>query len=365
MEINRNNYQVWVSDYHDGALGEDEEKILFDFLEMNPELMAEFNSYRDLVLFPDISIRIDKTSLKKELKNEDPDAIEHCALALSENDLSPELEKEFTELLSRSATAKKELEIYKALRLKPEAAVYPGKISLKRIPFRAAVARNALRIIASAASIALVISLYFILSDQQENTYTYNSAYLLPFNNTTELSETDAPAIASVLISQRPSVKTININERKNEDISLEAEPKHLISAPVSKNFLADVRIVDAANAPALMAMGTSEEPLMENDPYNENLSPRQFVAMNFRKLLLKEEDISTDKLKVYEVADAGINGLNKLLGWEMEFEKERPTMAGWHPSNSLHNCLSSTIKTKILQMSCNFYFCYPSQDKN
>ncbi len=324
MDINRNNYQVWISDYYDDALGEKEEKILFDFLEMNPELMAEFNSYGDLVLFPDISIRIDKTSLKKELQNEDPDAIEHCALALSENDLNPELEKEFTELLNRSSTARNELEIYKALRLKPEAAVYPDKISLKRIPLRAAAARYALRILASAASIALVISLYFILSGQQENSYTYNSAYLLPFNSTTELSETEAPVIASVLISKRPSVKAINIKERKNEDIQPEDEPKRVISAPDSKTFLTDVRIVDVTVAPALMAMGTSEEPVMEDNETQENLSPRQFVAMNFRKLLLKEEDISTDKLKVYEVADASINGLNKLLGWEMEFEKEK-----------------------------------------
>lgn len=324
MEININNYQVWISDYYDGALKEDEEKMLFDFLEMNPALMAEFNSYGDLVLFPDISISIDKSSLKKELQNDDPDAIEHCALALSENDLSPELESEFTELLGRSAMARKELEIYKALILKPEAAVYPGKISLKRIPFRAAVSKYAFRIIASAASIALVISLYFLLPGRQETTYTYNSAYLLPFNSTTGHPETETPVISSVLISKRQSVKTINIEERKKEELPLYAEPKRLITVPDSKTFLAEVKIVDKADDPSLFAMATSEEPVLEDYKPENNLSPRQFVAMNFRKLLLKEEDISTDKLKVYEVADASINGLNKLLGWEMEFEKEK-----------------------------------------
>lgn len=322
MEVNKNNYQVWISDYYDGSLSDTEEKMLYSFLKLHPDLMDEFNSFGELVLHPDIAIRIDKASLKKDLQEEDPDAIEHCALALSENDLSPEEEVEFTALLKHSEKARKELEIYKSIRLKPGSTIYPGKLSLKRIPVRAGIAKYAFRIIASAASIALLISLLTLLPRKTESIYSYNSAYLLPFNNTNDPSEAIAPDITPVLISKRPQVRAINIKERISEERSANIEEKRIIAAPGNQVFIDNVKISNTIEPVSLLAM-TPSEPIMD-DYMDINLSPRQFVAMNFRKHLLKEDVDNTDKLKVYEVADAGITGLNKLLGWEMQFEKEK-----------------------------------------
>lgn len=322
MEVNKNNYHVWISDYYDGSLSDTEEKMLYNFLELHPDIMDEFNSFGELVLHPDIAIRIDKASLKKDLQEEDPDAIEHCALALSENDLSPEEAAEFTALLKRSEKARKELEIYKSIKLKPGSDQYPGKLSLKRIPLRAGIAKYAFRIIASAASIALLISLFTLRPRQSENIYSYNSAYLLPFNNSNDPSETIAPAITPVLISQRPQVKAINIKERASEERSADIEEKRIITAPGNQAFIDNIEILNTSEPLSLLAM-TPSEPVVD-DYLERDLSPRQFVAMNFRKHLLKEDVDNTDKLKVYEVADAGITGLNKLLGWEMQFEKEK-----------------------------------------
>ncbi len=322
MEVNKNNYQVWISDYYDGSLSDTEEKMLYSFLELHTDLMDEFNSFSELVLHPDIAIRIDKASLKKDLQEENPDAIEYCALALSENDLSPEEVVEFTALLKHSEKARTELEVYKKIRLKPVSAQYPGKLSLKRIPVRAGIAKYAFRIIASAASIALLISLFTLLPRKTESIYSYNSAYLLPFNNTNDPSETIAPAITPVLISKRPQVRAINIKERPSEERSANIEEKRIITAPGNQAFIDNVKILNTSGPVSLLAM-TPSEPIVD-DYMDKDLSPRQFVAMNFRKHLLKEDVDNTDKLKVYEVADAGISGLNKLLGWEMQFEKEK-----------------------------------------
>ncbi|HLN55662.1 MAG TPA: hypothetical protein VK207_06705, partial [Bacteroidales bacterium] len=43
-----------------------------------------------------------------------------------------------------------------------------------------------------------------------------------------------------------------------------------------------------------------------------------RFIARHFRSKILDEEVPSDAPLKGYEIAEAGIDGLNKLLGWEM-----------------------------------------------
>jgi len=45
-------------------------------------------------------------------------------------------------------------------------------------------------------------------------------------------------------------------------------------------------------------------------------------IARFFREKILKSGDPETGSLKPYEIADAGIIGLNKLLGWQMSLQK-------------------------------------------
>jgi hypothetical protein len=47
-----------------------------------------------------------------------------------------------------------------------------------------------------------------------------------------------------------------------------------------------------------------------------------RFFAKVFRERILKEVTIDDSPIKGYEIAEAGVTGLNKLLGWEMAFEK-------------------------------------------
>ena len=58
--------------------------------------------------------------------------------------------------------------------------------------------------------------------------------------------------------------------------------------------------------------------------PSNPNMRSKlsRFLAKTFREKILKE-GLSNDRpLKGYEIAEAGITGLNKLLGWQMTLEK-------------------------------------------
>jgi hypothetical protein len=47
-----------------------------------------------------------------------------------------------------------------------------------------------------------------------------------------------------------------------------------------------------------------------------------RFIAKNFREKILKENTSKDSPLKAYEIAEAGVTGLNKLLGWEMALDE-------------------------------------------
>lgn len=321
MEINKHNYQIWISDYYDGSLSDSDIKVLHSFLDLNPDLRDEFNSYEELVLHPDISIRIDKDSLRKDLDSENTDAIEHCALALSENDLEPDLESEFKELTSHSEKAKSEATIYSSLKLVPDNTSYPDKVRLKRIPYRLGFAKTAIRVLAVAASLALIISLSVLLPREAENNFSYNTAYLLPFNSGEQLSESENRGHSSIINAGLAELKEIKLTERPAEVILPEQSTRQDIVVGES-SYLNRVSLASISSPETLIAMKQAESVMPVNT--KQDLSPRQFFAMNFRKHLLQEDVDNTDKLKVYEVADVSIDGLNKLLGWDMVFEKER-----------------------------------------
>jgi len=55
---------------------------------------------------------------------------------------------------------------------------------------------------------------------------------------------------------------------------------------------------------------------------YEERSNIEKFLAKNIRGKILKNESSEEIPLKGYEIAEAGMTGLNKLLGWEMALEK-------------------------------------------
>ena len=322
MEINKNNYQVWITDYYDGSLSESAITMLNAFLDRNPELRDEFNSYGELVLHPDISIRIDKDSLRKDLGSENKDAIEYYALALSENDLDAEMVLEFGELEKNSEMARSEAAIYSSLKLNPGNTAYPDKSRLKRIPYRSGFAKNAVRVLAVAASLALLVTLSLLLPREAESNFTYNNAYLLPFNSSSQLPENKSPGHLSLVNPGRVTLKEITINQRNNEAKLFAEETKREVISVDESPFLSGVSLTTRPASPSLVAMKNASP--VSTDITDQGLSPRQYIAMNFRKHLLKEDVNNTNRLKAHEVADVSIDGLNKLLGWDMSFEKEK-----------------------------------------
>ena len=306
MDINRENYMIWITDFYDGTLSDIQKEALYSFLELNKDLKEEFDSFKDIKLHPDISSRmVSKEALRKSIFDIDPELNEdEIALLTSEYGN--------TGLFIESA----------GLKLSPEEIDFPDKNKLRRIPRRSAIIKLGTRALAIAAGLAILISLFLFLPENNKPAQVYMAARMIPFNNS---SIQGSDRLAPVLSDQRISPRAIRIMPR--EAVATLTEPADIVTPELIREeiFIKTVsfpdRVVLASaeeiQMPSLIEIEKQEVPLDYPD-----LSPRQFLALNFRKHILNEEDADAEKLKAYEVADAGISGLNKLLGWEMQFEK-------------------------------------------
>jgi hypothetical protein len=89
--------------------------------------------------------------------------------------------------------------------------------------------------------------------------------------------------------------------------------------------------IVNRISAPERLTIGNPVIPgtLISLDsrilvPEEDDGRPRfgRLLAKAFRQKILKENTTKDSPLKAYEIAEAGVSGLNKLLGWEMALDE-------------------------------------------
>ena len=309
MDINRDNYIIYITDFYDGILSAEEKEKLSNFLELNQDLKEEFDLYTDTKLYPEISCRIDKSPLHKSL-----------------SDLDPDLNAEEFDLLSTEYGTQEDLEQSAGLVLTPPLLEYPHKDKLKRIPYRLGALRLTIRILSIAASIALIVSLFIILPARSDLSQTYSSASVLPFNiqkesvnhRLTARLQENRIALRQVHLKEAPQEESANDNSISSQDSPVVLREQAIEISPTTYSNLVTINASNNISQSLLLQMQVIDIPLDQ-----PGLSPRQYLAMNFRKHLLKESVENSENLKVYEVADVSIIGLNKLMGWEMKFEKE------------------------------------------
>lgn len=305
MQINRNNYIIWITDFYDNALSVEEKEVLHNFLDLNPDLKSEFELFEEIKVRPDISTRIDKAQLHKSIY-----------------DIDPELTSQEFDILTSEYGTKKDFIASASIKLHPQDIEYPYKNKLKRIPARRKTIFLLARGLAVAASIVLIFTLINLLPGTSTTGTIYIAARAIPFNQT---PVDNHMTLIPVLSGKRISPKQINIRESLPEPIRTEnIVAEQLFSretikvAPVSYIGEAKFATIEMEYPQNLLPVNETDVPIDYPD-----ISPRQFIAMNFRKLVLKEEEENTEKIKVHEYAVVGVDGLNKLLGWDMKFDKE------------------------------------------
>ena len=171
MKINRDNYEAYLLDYFEKELDPATVAELMLFLEMNPDLKADFEEFENISLVPDTSISFpDKNSLKKTVIAATPDIneknYEEYFIAAVENLLSPAETAQLNTFIAQNPALQKDYKLFTLTRLEPDTnVVFGDKDSLRRrkiIPFYQSRTMR-YSAIAVAASLLIFVSVYFNL----------------------------------------------------------------------------------------------------------------------------------------------------------------------------------------------------------
>jgi len=336
MEPDRSNYEIWISEWLAGTLSQSEVDKLMLFLEKNPDIREEAESMTLTHLSPGQSNMPGKEILRKSAYELHPSQIEYLSVAYLENDLTEEQLNDLRDNIRLRPENKIVFETVQKIKLSAPEIKYKYKSGLKKqTPVPRIVKLSATLL--SAAVITGLIILSIVL--------------LPPYLN--ERSEKISGNIITDTTAVEPFVVMGEILYDQGEEAavrpekSLQAEIPEMFTSPdepgPSTLSPTETDTSQAIFRAALQAI--SEIPLHieacfinSTDDYtliasnNNFIMPEyqdddrsklnKFITRKFREKILREDTVSEEPLKSYEIAGAGIEGLNKLLGWEMALVK-------------------------------------------
>jgi len=350
MEINRENYEMYFLDYHEGRLEPGQVAELLVFLQANPQFREEFETYEDVLLVPDMSVSFyEKNSLKK---NNAPDTgainntnYETYFIASTEGLLSPEEQKLLSAFLNLHSELKAGYEFYKKTHLEPDLKItFPAKARLKRSVLN--MRRFYYYSLATAASLALLLSIYINTGIRQgpklavikkeslvkasttiapKNQGKYQPGQVVPvpvINNKSIASKNSkislliqATKIAEANVPERFTVNEINILPCAGVTSRDLVEPKYAFirqsrnGAVTYANLYDQVKLADH----------------MKNDPVLAPVvsSPKNIIRSGVEKLgsVFTGKDVPVDRNKInfWTIADLGISGYNLLTDKDLK----------------------------------------------
>ena len=334
MMIDRSNYEIWFIDWLDGNLTDTETKQLLHFLEDNPDLREEFDGLTTIRLNPPEKSFHDKRKLKKTTSDFSEAQLDLLSAAYFEKDLTPDQAEELKQSIEHDPGKKKSFELVQKMRLVPPPIVYKYKKRLTRRTVIRDVFRLTLIGLSTAAVIALAVITYFSkhkgLPGRSENTTLIIRAdsiirkpgiviasnglktekKVILFKNQTENSHHLQQNADSLPIAIHIPVKIDSLEKSSGTYAIFDNK------IPVSKEIdLKELKI--SQNLIALNIVLVPEE----SDTVRSRFG--KLIAKTFREKLLKEKKPKDSPLKVYEIAEAGVSGLNKLLGWQMALKEK------------------------------------------
>jgi hypothetical protein len=343
MELSRDNFEIWLERWLNGSLNEDQAEKFIAFLLDNPDIMEQDDLSFPSRLRPEISSAPNKDKLRRDPLQLTAGQVEYLSAAFHENDLSPEAASELKMNIAANDHNRKIFELTGKARLLPPDIRYPHKNSLKKAGASRTIFRLATEIISIAAVILIVIMIQVLAPGSLSNQNSSQTAEILPIQeNLPEyiIYRTDpiaAPAISTeIAVSHSIVAATISPSLAKASDLPgtrTGEGPSADITVPAVEPFVAGEAMTRINIKPFTAGLEFFTPPAMliassmDTRPdyyYEDRGRVRRFIASTFREKVLKEEGEPWKPLKPYEIARAGVDGLNRLLDWNMELKETK-----------------------------------------
>jgi hypothetical protein len=332
MHIDRSNYEIWFIDWLDGNLNNHQVEQLELFIDQNPDLREEFNDLAPVNPAPSGISFQHKEHLKKSLSDISESQLEYLCVAYHENDLPESQHAELLEIVNRYPEKKKTFDLIHKTILSRERVNYKNRsLLLKQTAFQKAI-RLSFIVLSTAAAISLII----VVSSVIHGTITLKPDSSA--NNSLSDSTLQSPSsvkVADIILTDKlpvPAEKEIeyrSVSPIKNDNATA-VYNRNIIAPPddsllrktenqkMTINKVPVYRNVDMVKGIASDKIIASNTRFIIPDAEDERNKIGKFISKTIREKLLKEKTPPDSPLKGYEIAEAGVTGLNKLLGWQM-----------------------------------------------
>lgn len=333
MKPDRSNYEIWLTDWLDGNLSDQQSEALRAFLRENPDLGEELNSLATVSLMPPELVFKGKQRLVKSADCLSDTQFEHLCIAKLENDLSPEQTAEIDELTGMDKLRKKEHDLIMGLKLTPPEVSYNHKARIRKLTPAGRILRISLISLSAAATIAIAVSLLLKFSlnppapDSQasapsaSDTITIEAPIPFLYSQAEQLKETPAATIdvephkaVTVVVTEPvlPDPQSTAIHMAENDFERLRGPETITLHLP--ENAIETER----KSLNSLIAFNPGYIPPLIENRSNVEL----FMARLFHEKIMNDKTSGTKPVESFDIARAGILGLNKLFGWELALDR-------------------------------------------
>jgi hypothetical protein len=334
MTPDRSNYEIWFTEWLDGNLNEEQVEKLMVFLKDNPDLREELDGLADVSLEPPDVIFKGKNNLKKSFENISESQFEYLCIASLENDLTSLQKSELSDIINRDENKRRGFELIQKLKLKPPAGSFRRKSSVKRLTAGQKAIRLSVIGLSAAAAIAVLIITFLSFpvtikkeirqaaQNIEQDTFQIELApavliektpsHTVQSNFSSEVNRT----IPETGINKLPVLSAELINHDMPDSIPYiqRAEAINMVKVEIPDNvittYLASASFIQTWN-PGFIP------PLID-----ERSNVERFLARFFHEKIMRDKNSGNRPVESFEIATAGITGLNKLFGWEMALHK-------------------------------------------
>jgi hypothetical protein len=323
MKIDRSNYEIWLIDWLDGNLSDLQVEQVLKFLYQNPDLQKDFEDLSSFTLSPSEKSFTGKSLLKKTTLELSEKQFEFLCVASMENDLNPGQEAELKEIIDLNSEKRKTFEFIQKMKLVPEDIRYEHKYQLVKKTLAQRVVKFSIIGLSAAATIAFLIAVYQLtprnqlVNSKDRLLSVYSNNGVTNVQPDTLRQEQKPEKMIAILPEEKTIIpESLSVVQISNDTVL--RPPDEVMK--INKILISSHPVFPVINLKNTLIASNITNISPSNDEDRSNVG--RFIAKNFRAIFLKEKTPKDSPLKGYEIAEAGVTGLNKLLGWEMALEK-------------------------------------------